>query len=192
MAIMLIALSVINPAAAQLPGQDGFALPTPISVDALIAIGRHIYEEHCETPQCRGYDVAIDAYIISSQSRSPGGQSWIGPPPTLQSLYRQGGAKIDAVLAKNRAYWPDVCQAITTIVQHDDFSGPFTTPISVWSLDIGRRITRPGLDCLGEVESRIPPSAHRDVAMREAYGYCIVEPHAVCGRLKPPPKKPAR
>jgi hypothetical protein len=183
-AVLLIVLCV-QPAIAQLPGQEGFALPNPISFDDLVTIGRRIYEEHCQTPQCRGYDIAINAYVISSQSRSPGGQMWLGQPPSRQTLYRQGGARIDAVLNKNRAFWPEICDAITTIVEHDDFSGPFTTPISVWSLDIGRRITHPGLDCLGEVKKRIPPSEHRDVSMKEAYGYCIVEPHAQCGRLKP-------
>ncbi len=110
---------------------------------------------------------------------------WLGQAPSWQTLYRQGGARIDAVLTKNRAFWPEICDAVATIAGHDDFSEAHTTSIAAWSLDIGRRITHPGLDCLGEVKKRLPPSEHRDVAMKEAYGYCIVEPHASCGRLKP-------
>ncbi len=182
---LLFGIFSTYPVRAQLPGQEGFGLPSPVSIDALVALGQRIDDARCGTPQCRGYAIAIRAYIASDQRPGYAGTVYRGPPPTWQSLYRQGNAQVEAVLTKNRALWPEICDAITTVVEHDDFSGPFTTPISVWSLDIGRRITHPGLDCLGEVKKRIPPSEHRDVAMREAYRYCIVEPHAQCGRLKP-------
>ena len=176
-------------ATAQLPGQPDFVLPHPTSFEDLIAIGRQIYEENCLTPECRGYHIAISGYVISSQTRWPGGQHWFGSPPPWQTLFRQGGAEIDAMLYKreNRPFWPDACRAMVAIVQNTDMTGPYSGAAVPWSLDIGRRITHPGLDCLGDVLAVIPPSSNRNDFLSEAYDYCIVEPHASCRRLKPPP-----
>ena len=146
--------------------EDGFVLPNPTSFDKLISINREIAQEHCQTRACKGYSIAIEAYDVSRENRGTGGNVWFGSPPPWQTLYRQGGAKIDAVLYKhaNRPFWPEICGAVVAIGQHDDFRQDHTTSIAAWSLDIARRITRPGTDCLGEVLKRLPPSPHRDVA----------------------------
>lgn len=78
-AIVLIALCV-QPAIAQLPGQAGFALPNPISFDDLITIGRRIHEEDCQALACRGYGIAISAYVMEPRYWSPHHPSGPGLP----------------------------------------------------------------------------------------------------------------
>ena len=51
---------------AQLPGQEGFALPNPVSFEELVALGLKIDEAHCPTRQCQGYEAAVDALIVSN------------------------------------------------------------------------------------------------------------------------------
>jgi hypothetical protein len=101
-----------------------------------------------------------------------------------REVFRLAGREIDVILAKHRKIWPDICRIAQAVVARADSSETSYSNIGAFSLDIARRLTHPGLDCLGAVDKLIPPGTYRTTARHYAHLYCVADRSRLCVRLK--------
>ena len=170
-------------------GPPGYELPDRVTPDNLDEILFAMERDHCETPACTAFTIAIVRVLTNPSQRKNPGTIW-GDGPVPDIPYGAIKAKeIERLLRPFQAIWPAICRAVVEIGARDEFvKWPETyTWIAGAALDVARHLTRPGLDCLGLTLAEMPASKRLQSGLRTAWIYCLDERRgaAHCARLKP-------
>ena len=184
-------------------GPPGYELPDIVTINNLDHVYDALERDNCPTIDCRALRIAIVEIIDNPQRRKNPGTIWKGRAPDIPYAANKA-REIDTRLSVVRSIWPEICRAVVEIGARDDFVHGHETfsGIATSVLDVARRLTRPGLDCLGQALAAMPESKFLQGSKYGAYNYCVDEGRgaARCARLRPtdpdylpaPPLKPVR
>ena len=137
----------------------------------------------CNVTPPRGLTCAYDAQLRRDIPNSMGrgdprsyDRDLVGYNATLHALGRAH--------PERRALYS---RLLTRIAAHDIDGMDHSIQVTRWTTELAARITRPGLDCIGQVMAALPHAAALAPAVSEAREICALQRYPLCGRIVPPP-----
>lgn len=179
----IVATASSGQAETVLPQLPGITLPDTIDWDGVFAVSHSLGRVNCRTPSCIAFGVVVEALEnYDEPDHALGSNVWTSKLPQRPTRNRMAGENIARLLRQNMRLRPEICLTLTAIAARSNHDDPQLDP---GILELARRISTNGSDCLGEVLKTMPRGPLRTESLKNAREFCVSDPKNDCRRLRP-------